>query len=137
LAPARPAEAAELVAIVRTRLGASSRSEAEATTLLVLRPLWERLSIGLSARLSDTLPRALARQLMGIAPAGTRFAPVETYLTEVAAAGHVGIPEARRQALAVVAALAEVLPADVLARVTAEVPALVRALLPNGAKPAL
>ena len=122
------AEAAGLDETVRRRLGAGRRREAEATTVIVLRALCERLSIGLSSRLSETLPGALARQLRGIAPAGTRFAPVETYLTEVAAAGRVGPAEARRQSVAVLAALAEVVPADVMAGITAEVPKLVHEL---------
>lgn len=67
-----------MVERAREKLGAGSRNEAEATTVVVLRALWERLSIGLSSRLSETLPRTLARRLRGIAAACTRFAPVET-----------------------------------------------------------
>jgi uncharacterized protein (DUF2267 family) len=122
------ADASGVVETVRHRLGAGSRRDAEATTIIVLRALWERLSIGLSRRLSEILPGVLARRLRGIAAAGTRFAPVETYLTEVAAAGHVSPIEARRQAVAVLAALAEVLPTDVLAQIAAEVPTIVREL---------
>ncbi len=125
------AEAAGLDETVRRRLRAGSRREAEATTVIVLRALWERLSIGLSSRLNETLPGALARQLRGIAAAGTRFAPVQTYLAEVAAAGRVGPAEARRQAVAVLAALAEALPADVMAGIAAEVPTLVEELFPR------
>lgn len=126
------AEAADLVKKVQGRLGAAGRREAEATTSVVLRALFERLSIGLSSRLSETLPRSLARRLRGIAAAGTRFAPVETYLTEVAEAERVSLPEARRHAMAVVAALTELLPADVLAQIAAEVPTLVLTLFPRG-----
>lgn len=126
------AEAADLVRKVQDGLGAPGRREAEATTGVVLRALCERLTIGLSSRLSETLPRTLARRLRGIAAAGTRFAPVETYLTEVAEAERVSLPEARRHAMAVVAALTEVLPADVLAQIAAEVPTLVGALFPRG-----
>jgi uncharacterized protein (DUF2267 family) len=116
------AAAPSVVDTVRHRLGAVSRRDAEATTIIVLRALCERLSIGLSSRLSEILPGQLARRLRGIAAAGTRFSPVGTYLTEVAEAGHVSPTEAGRQAMAVFAALAEVLPEDVLAQIAAEVP---------------
>lgn len=126
------AAAPSVVDTVRHRLGAVSRRDAEATTTIVLRALCERLSIGLSSRLSEILPGPLARRLRGIAAAGTRFSPVGTYLTEVAEAGHVSPTEAGRQAMAVFAALAEVLPEDVLAQIAAEVPGLVHDLFRRG-----
>lgn len=119
-----------LVATVEERLGADDR-HAETIVANVLRPLWERLGIGLSARLSEALPAPVARRLRGIAAAGTRFAPVDTYLMEVATAERTSLGEARRHVLVVFAALADALPRDVLARVAAEVPALVGALFPD------
>jgi uncharacterized protein (DUF2267 family) len=130
-----PPESDALVATVQERLGIRDRRQVETIIAQVLRPLWERLGIGLSARLSETLPTPVARRLRGIAAAGTRFAPVATYLSEVAAAERANLDEARRHALVVFAALAEVLPGDVLDRIAAEVPALVGALFPGGPAP--
>lgn len=123
-----PREGDALLTSIAEGLGVADGRRAETIAAAVLRPLCERLGIGLSARLTASLPSSLARRMRGTAAAGTRFSPVAAYLEEVAAAERTSVADARRHAEAVGAALAGTLPADVLAGVAAEVPSLAGAL---------
>lgn len=122
-----------LVGEVGRRLGISGPQEVVPIVLAVLQPLLGGLSLVDGAQLEVALPGRLRPQLRHDHPIlGVTFQPPDRFLVQLAEGNAIDVPTAAVWTRAVCAALAAELPPGVLASITAQLPALVRAFFPEG-----
>lgn len=122
-----------LVDEVVRRLGVDDADGAVPPLLAVLQPLLGCLGLKDAAQLEAALPEQLRKRLRHDHPIlGVSFQPPDRFLAELAGRNRIDVATAAMWTRAVCAALADELPSGVLARVRAQVPALVRTFFPAG-----
>ena len=120
-------------AVGRGRVRLGDHHLALPVVVAVLQPLLGALSLIDGAQVEVALPRRLRTTLRHDHPIlGASFQPPARFLAELAGRNEIDLATAEEWTRAVCAALTTALPSGVMARIRAQVPALVRAFFPDG-----